>query len=77
MISTYVIPIVFLIMIILWLWNKIDQMLVSMGGALISAFSLIVFDFVGFTEIIGLLFGTAENDYLNFHSLLLSLGYNK
>ncbi|MBD3228408.1 MAG: hypothetical protein GF329_09485 [Candidatus Lokiarchaeota archaeon] len=74
MISTFVIPIVFLIMIILWLWNKIDQMLVSMGGAIISAFSLIAFDMVGFTEIIGLIFGTAENEYLNFHSLLLSLG---
>ncbi|TFF86754.1 MAG: hypothetical protein EU551_00745 [Promethearchaeota archaeon] len=73
MISAIVIPIVFIAMIILWLWNKVDQMLVSLGGAIISIFSLLI-DGTTFSDILGFFFGTPENDFINFHSLLLSLG---
>ncbi|MHA1268464.1 MAG: SLC13 family permease [Candidatus Helarchaeota archaeon] len=74
MISTIIIPIIFIIMIVLWLWGKIDQTLVSLCGAIGSIFSLLIIDGNDFSAVIDILFGTPSNGFVNFHSLLLSLG---
>jgi len=74
MISAIIIPITFGVMIFLWLYNKPDQMLVSLGGAIVAIISLIFIDGQPFSIVVDILFGTEANGFINFHSLLLSLG---
>ena len=74
LISAIIIPIVFIVMIILFLWGKVDQMLVSLIGAIIATFSLVILDGIEFELIVGFIFGTPANGFINFHTIVLSLG---
>jgi Na+/H+ antiporter NhaD/arsenite permease-like protein len=55
------------------MWGKIDRLLVSLTGAVISIFSL-VYDGVTFSTISGFLIGTLDNDFVNLHTILLIFG---
>ncbi|TFF87439.1 MAG: hypothetical protein EU549_04740, partial [Promethearchaeota archaeon] len=76
--TVMVVPCVIIAIIALILTGKINRMVLSLSGALIVVFVLL-FDPnppqpVDFQTIIGFLFGTPENGFINFHSILFILG---
>ncbi|MHA1229850.1 MAG: SLC13 family permease [Candidatus Helarchaeota archaeon] len=73
MISTIVIPIALIIVIILIMSDRVDRLVASLSGAIITTISLLI-DSIPFSTIIGFIVGTAENNFVNFHSIILILG---
>jgi len=70
-ISLLIILSCFIGVIVLILTNKLNRAISSLLGALIVYFVLIYFENKEFTVIVDLLFGTAEDNYANAHSLIL------
>ena len=70
-ISVLIILCCFIGVIILILTNKLNRAISSLFGAIIVYFVLIFFENREFTVIVDLLFGTADDNYSNVHSLIL------
>ena len=60
--------------ILLILNNKINRAIVAISGAVVTYYTLVFLDGMDFSVIVGLLFGTAEDDFVNLHSLILIIG---
>ncbi|MBD3226863.1 MAG: hypothetical protein GF329_01640 [Candidatus Lokiarchaeota archaeon] len=71
--SIIIIPIVLIAAIIMIMWEKIDRLLISLIGAVICIFSLLI-DGESFFTITRFIIGTVENDFVNFHTILLIFG---
>ncbi|MHA1268574.1 MAG: SLC13 family permease [Candidatus Helarchaeota archaeon] len=72
-VSSILILCVLVAVIILVISGKINRLIISLSGAIITMI-ILLFDSVPFSTIIGFIFGTTENNFINFHSILLILG---
>lgn len=64
----------FLAMMILILTEKINRVIVAISGALITYYTIIYIDGKDFSVIVGMLFGTPTDGFVNLRSLILIIG---
>ena len=64
----------FIIVILLILTEKINRAVVAIAGAIITYYTLIFIDGYDFSVVVGLLFGTPADGFVNFKSLILIFG---
>jgi Na+/H+ antiporter NhaD/arsenite permease-like protein len=62
------------LVIILILTEKINRSIVAISGAVVTYYTLIVFGGLDYSVIVGLLFGTETDGYVNLRSLILIIG---
>lgn len=66
--------VIFIIVILLILSEKMDRAIVAISGGVLTYYTLIFLDGKDFAVIVSLLFGSAEDGFVNLKSLILILG---
>lgn len=74
LISALIILACFILIVIFILTDKMNRAVVSLAGAIVTYFVLIFLEGLSFDVIVDLLFGNAEDGYVNLHSLILIIG---
>ena len=73
-VSSIIMIVSFIIVVLLILSEKINRAIVAIAGAVVTYYTLVFIDGKDFSVVVGIIFGTSEDGFVNLKSLILIFG---